>query len=282
MNAGNQDGLFLDVPLTITCIVKDVYPKPNITFSHSNRNDLSGSITEKDVSNSPKANHIHAYSIISTLNLVPKYTDHNQALNCTVTSHTSQVTTLFKSLPLVVKGTQIIENECASLQIGQPGQQDVEITCVFFSNPKQSPIQWEIKTNQADSDSFTESTPAASSETNQQGTVNKEAETFRISEDDDEDESSNYRAYVRPFGEPNSGLYQAVLKIKEVRQEDLKEYVLHVAGQEKVIKLDKENAAKKDLSIDASQSSSLALFSFHSKVLIAISNIILFALVRLF
>ncbi len=96
-----QDKFYLDTPNQVNCRVNDVYPKPKVTFTHSSRDDLTDLISEKDYSNI-KENQHYLYSIMTSINFTPKYTDNNQDLNCTVSTHTSTNTTLYKSLHLSV------------------------------------------------------------------------------------------------------------------------------------------------------------------------------------
>ncbi len=222
----------MNAPNTVTCRVNDVYPKPKVTFTHSNRNDLIDLIQEKELSNVKDKEH-YLYSISSTLNFVPKYTDNNQDLNCSVSTHTSTNTTLYKTLHLSVLGVQIVEEECNELQAVSIGAQEFRITCVYYSNPKQNP-SWETRAD--------EKSEGSDQSTNQGGETQPsegadEAKQLKLFEND---EQGNYQALIEEYGAPNSGLYRAVLKLKEVRAQDLKNYTFKLDKFERVVRLDNE------------------------------------------
>ena len=227
-------------PVSISCRVNDIYPKPKVAFTHSSRDDLSELVTEKDNSNI-KQNDFYLYSLVSTINFTPKYTDNNQFLNCSVTSHTSTNTTIFKSLPLQVLGNQIVEEECNEVQTTKVGEQDFKIVCVFYSNPKLQPV-WETK-----SDDAVEKTAGETSQSPAEGAVAEQETTTDEPRDEilkingDGDETPNYVASIEEHGAPGSGLYKAVIKIKEVRNQDLKNFTFKLDHFERVIRVTRED-----------------------------------------
>ena len=190
----------------------------------------------------------YLFSVTSVLNFTPSYTDHNQNLNCLVSLTGAQNTTLTKQTTLHVTGVQIIENECQATQGTNLGVADFKIECVFFASPRKGLIYWETKE---------ESKPAeAGEETSTTSTANvvsaagknladkavaavasaaaTGSDFLRINEND---EIQNYVASVEPYGAAGSGLFKATLKIKEVRQQDLKNYTFKVDRFERTIKL---------------------------------------------
>ena len=94
----------LKTPVSITCKIDEVYPRPKLAFSVSNREDLSKSIEEKDITKEIQPGHISLYAIQSTLQFTPEYTDNNQLFNCTVTSQTNTNTVINKSFKMQVEG----------------------------------------------------------------------------------------------------------------------------------------------------------------------------------
>ena len=133
---------------------------------------------------------------------------------------------------LSVLGVQIVEEECNELQAVNIGAQEFRITCVYYSNPKQNP-SWETK---ADEKSDGEQTTAEGGET-QPSEGADEAKPLKLFEND---EQGNYQALIEEYGAPNSGLYRAVLKLKEVRAQDLKNYTFKLDKFERVIRLDNQ------------------------------------------
>lgn len=279
----------LNQPVTLTCRVNDVFPKPKVFFSHTNRKNLSDSTVEKDISNT-KHNEYYLYSLSSTVTFTPSYLDNNEELACEVTSlHGARNDTVKKSLVLQVHGIQIMENECHESVVAKVGEQDFKLTCVYFSNPKLSTSQWETT---GDEEKKTE-TEQPASDAEQSSTTQQEDQQSELIKLNDGDEIGNYHASVEKVEAPHSsGLYKAVLKLKEVRQQDFqKTFTIKLDKYERKIKLvlkEEEAQVQKGLpSVDQPEQvlpNSLTLKLVHSKssvlFLISLSTFLIFFLSR--
>lgn len=248
--------LHLNQPVTLTCRVNEIYPRPKISFVHSNKENLSESAVEKDISNT-KHNEYYPYTLTSSITFTPSYNDNNENINCLVTSFGAQNNTITKGFPLQVHGIQIIENECSDSVVVKIGDLDVKITCVFFSNPKLPTSHWETTPDEEKpkSESIENELEASSADSLP---VNNEP-SMDIIKIADGEELLNYNYYVEEYGTAHSsGLYRAVLKIKEIRKQDIKNYTIKLDKLEKTINLIvKEDEVKKDtsFSIDLKENS---------------------------
>lgn len=301
----NSETFFLDQPNKLTCRVSDVYPKPTIAFMHAKRNDLTESVEEEDISLGVRENSHYLFSIQSTIVFTPKYTDNNQQLNCSVASHTSTNTTLYKTLHLAVIGVQIIEEECNELQAGNLGDLNAKIVCVFYSNPRQH-VSFETTPDLP----TTPASAATAFETRRQSggsqeslpssddlkdagkmvaskltTLSPEASAASGPDPDntniklfDGDDNNNYNVKVEEYGAANSGLYKAVLIIKQVRVQDLKDYTFKLDKFERVIRFGKHSELLKELQVGGGYST--ANRNHHAKnnafVVLAVHSIIAF------
>jgi hypothetical protein len=265
----------LGKPTSISCRVSDVYPKPKILFTHSSKELNEKNYTEKEL---PVGQNPYLTTLQSTFNFTPSYTDNGQNLTCVVSSHGSgQEQVIRKPYPINVHGAQIIDNECTPVQYAKAGDQDLKIECLFFLNPRKGVTFWETKEESSSSESnINPAVPSTSvNEQNPSTGVPQSitaavaapaipSGTIKISENDE------IHNYVYSLEEQGAGLYKAVLRIKDVRAQDFKEYTFRVGDLTKSITLSK---GTKDLSLgQLGSTASSSLFYSHSKI----SNIIFF------
>jgi hypothetical protein len=99
--------LELGKPASISCRVKNVYPKPSLRLTHTLREHIQTSVTETDVTDplEEQQNPYHLYSILATYNFTPVYSDHNQKLTCAVDSTGTGNSTISDTYALSVNGT---------------------------------------------------------------------------------------------------------------------------------------------------------------------------------
>lgn len=202
----------------------DVYPKPKLTFSHLTKN-FNESFTLKDISNT-KHREYYPYSISATVNFTVDYSDNNRFLNCSVQSFGSNDVELTKSYHLQVHGTQIIEDACLDNVIAKKGEKNFEISCNFFSNPREY-IEWSIETLQI-----------PSTTTNLQVNPNKMENSDSDSKDDiilrEGDINEQFSVIVE---EGKDGIYIAKLKLSIIREEDFRNYKLQIGSLTHIIRL---------------------------------------------
>lgn len=172
---------------------------------------------------------------MSSLTFTPSYLDNNQNLECVVTSFTSSNSSITKQLTLQVSGTQIIEEQCKTSYPAKVGDADLTITCVFFSNPSLKP-SWELTVEKKES-TDTEKEAGKENEIEASTSANK-FEIIKIDESASQD--SNFAATLEESGSPNSGLFVAKLKIKEVRVQDITNYTFKLENLERIINVVKE------------------------------------------
>lgn len=230
----NYKSFELNKATEVACTVKDVYPKPIITFYSPTKqkfdNDL---IVVDDISD--KSDSIYAYTLVNRLTYTPKYTDHNKNLTCSVFSYSNKNETIDTSFKVNILGNEFVSSECKEAYHANVAELDIEIVCVFFSNP---PLNAEWTTKQMRQSSIVVNSATtidginSGSETSTippvTTMITQYEETVKIpSVDNDE---TNYIASLEEYGEPGSGLYKAVIRIKTVREEDFKSYSIRLFG----------------------------------------------------
>lgn len=245
----------INKPVEVTCTVRDVYPKPTITFySPSQQKVENDLVVIEDVSDKTEA--IYSYTLVGKYSYTPKYGDHNKDLNCSVFSFTSSNVTIDSSFKVNIVGTELVSTECKETYHANVDEQDVQIACVFFSNPKVD-SEWSTKVlrtspivveSTATIDGIQSGTEQSTTDAPVTTMVTQWEETVRITSGDNQE--SNYDSSVEEYGEPGSGLYRAVIRIKTVREEDFKTYTIRLFGSnnqtvvEQAIKLRKRSECK--------------------------------------
>ncbi len=232
--SAKPEKFILKQPTTVSCQVNDVYPKPKVSFIAPNRDDLSKSIEEKDISKEPAvdANVINLYAIQSTLQFTPEYSDNGQFLNCTVISHSATNASHQKGMRIQVDGNQIIEDKCAEYYTTKVGDTEFKVECVYFSNPR-SDAFFEVEEEDLGED--VESTPQ--DQEDQVDKTKKEKQTKTVEIKDGDDNIPNYSLSIEKYGDAKSGLFKAVLTIKEVTEKNLKVYKFKLEDIERDIRL---------------------------------------------
>ena len=218
------DKLVLNTIASFTCRVTDVYPKPKLTFTHPTKN-LNDSTTLKDISNT-KHREYYPYSISAMVNFTVDYTDNNKFMNCTVQSYGSNDIELTKSFHLQVHGTQIIENRCANNAIAKKGETNFEISCGFFSNPREY-IEWSIQKSQI----FSTSTSLFSNPLNIGNSEDELNEDLILREGDTNEQ------FTVIIEDCNDGIYNAKLKFNRIDEEDFRNYKLRIGSLSHTIRL---------------------------------------------
>ena len=214
--------------------MNDVYPKPKVTFIAPNREDVSKSIEEKDISKEAAVdvNVINLYAVQSTLQFTPEYNDNGQFLNCSVTSHSATNASLFKSMRIQVEGNQIIEDKCAEYYTTKVGDTDFKVECVYFSNPRVDAF-FEVEEEDLGEDAES----ASMDQEDQVDKTKKEKQTKTVEIKDGDDNIPNYSLSIEKFGDAKSGLFKAVLTIKEVTEKNLKVYKFKLEDFDREIRL---------------------------------------------
>jgi len=200
----------------IGCRVKEVYPAPYVSFILPNGKTATR-VNKTDQSIKNKTSYY--YTEVSELQFVPKYTDHNKNLTCSVFTIGSSNMTVEKSLLLNVDGFQLTE-KCSTFFTGGIDDTDVEFSCVYFANPKVVP-EWtteleslkddvsdvakKIVTNGPDLSKITVPTGLS--------TDNKALNENIVKITNFETEKSNYVSSLEELGD---GLYRASLRVKKV------------------------------------------------------------------
>jgi ssDNA-specific exonuclease RecJ len=149
------------------------------------------------------------------------------------------------------KGIQIIEKDCEKAYHSDLDNGNFKIECVFFQNPREGPAFWETKRDDAPKnensvsggENPSESNPNSenvvvdpSSPTEQLQSVTEEDRILKINENESENDS-NYIFTIEQHGEANTGLYKAVLKFKNVRHADYKNYTFKIKDISKSFRL---------------------------------------------
>jgi len=208
----------------IGCRVKEVYPAPYVSFILPNGKTATR-VNKTDQSIKNKTSYY--YTEVSELQFVPKYTDHNKNLTCSVFTIGSSNMTVEKSLLLNVDGFQLTE-KCSTFFTGGIDDTDVEFSCVYFANPKVVP-EWtteleslkddvsdvakKIVTNGPDLSKITVPTGLS--------TDNKALNENIVKITNFETEKSNYVSSLEELGD---GLHRASLRVKKVSKSDYKTY----------------------------------------------------------
>ncbi|CAF0940122.1 unnamed protein product [Brachionus calyciflorus] len=257
--------LNLNTMVSLNCRVNDVYPKPKVFFTHPSQN-LTELTTEKDIS-STKHDDFYPYSILSTVNFTVDYKDHNKYINCTVQATGSHEIQLSKPYQLKVTGTQFIDQNCADSLLAKINDEDFEIKCTFFSNPRTN-IEWHIE------QTHKKTTVTDSNELNNNNDVGEQSE----SENSDlvlkvEDDNENYKVMIEDV---QNGVYIATLKFNnKIKDDDFKNYTLKIGSISRSFRVVRsESELSKSLTSD-NQDSSKA-FKFHSNTSFLLMNIIFF------
>lgn len=265
----------LNKPVSVVCQINDVYPRPKLSFSAPNRDDLSKNFEEKDITKEPTAesNLLSLQSIQSTLKFTPEYTDHGQTLNCSVTSQSATNNTLNKSLKIQVEGEQIIEDKCIDYYSTKVGDIDMKIECVYFSNPKEEAYF------EAEEEDLGDETEVDQEDQAEKADPAKKAEkrTKTVEIKDGDENVPNFSLFIEKFGESRQGMYKAVLTIKDVTEKNLKSYKFKLKDLEREIRLG--TASSKDIRKESSigeGSSASSLFKLHSKVCVTLIATLVF------
>ncbi len=220
----------LNKPIDIGCRVKDVYPAPIVSFVLPDGKTVT-KVNKTDQSIKNKT--IYYYTEMSEMHLVPKYTDHNKNLTCSVFTIGSSNLTVDKTLLLNVDGFQLTE-KCSTFFTGGVDETDVEYSCTYFANPKVVP-EWtteeralkevidgakKIATNSLDSANVNDKLPKVTVPTGVSQIATVAAENL-VKISSFESEKSNYVSSLEELGD---GLYRATLRVKQITLSDYKAY----------------------------------------------------------
>ncbi len=131
----------------------------------------------------------------------------------------------------------MITDSCPEIVYANVDDINVNIECLFFSNPKIEP-EWETKVLKT---STMIAGPSATIETGISTSLDETTtepnnniltqieEPFKITSQDDE--SSNYVASLQETSE-GSGIYKAIVRIKNVREEDFKNFTIRIINNQ--------------------------------------------------
>jgi hypothetical protein len=197
---------------------------------------------------------IYAFSSSNKLTYTPKYTDNNKNITCSVFSFGSNNVTIATSYKLNIVGVETVAEDCKENQYADINDQNYQITCVYFSNPRLDPI-WETKIVKKSSVVVGSTTAietgieaggggggGGESSTTPPSITQDVEELFTIPTESDE--TSNYIASLVEVGEPGSGVFKATVTIKNVREEDFKNYTMKLGSNEFQLKLRKKSECK--------------------------------------
>lgn len=260
--SSRRHGYEIDQEHSFACRANDMYPKPNITFSHSDSSvDLKPFYHEKDLTIVPNNNddNYYMHTIVSTLNYTLKYTDHLKILACRVCGAANSSET--KTITLHVNGIQFIDNLCKTEQGTKANQPDFKITCRFFANPKVE-TTWET-TLESPSVAETVTESDTSNELSEETTPTP-LNILTITEDSTNDE------YSQKTEELGEGLYETVLTINLVK--DFKVFTIKLRNDHKElsrnIRMVTENQLRSQQENSASKFKRVLLHSILFTILI--------------
>lgn len=254
----------LGKPVSVGCRVKDVYPKPTVSFVLSDGQRVKSSLVNfTDLS--PENKSYSLFTEIDEMMYTPKSSDHKKNLTCSVFSIGSTNLTVTKSMLVDVEGFEVVSDKCSTYFTADVNNQDVEFTCVYFSNPTLEPTITTKKGVAAAVENAVESVKKVGSSLINKQSVSKVLTTPATSVVDtateivtiskEESGSSNY---VYSIEEMENGLSKAVLKIKEVSLTDFKDYTLKFTHNgvvtEHVVSLKKTGYDKRIKAIGSSAS----------------------------
>lgn len=261
--------------VSVVCEIKDVYPKPQISFIAPNRPALGASIEEVDVTPvNGDSKDIALKKIHATLKFKPDYTDNGQQLNCSVTSQTATNTTLAKPLRIQVHGKKIIEANCSPVYTSKVGVLDHKIECVYFSNPRKD-AQFEFETDEAAEQGIdAESALKEDEESSDENTRKVIVKSGYYNE-------PNLSVNIERYGEDHQDLYKAVLTIKEVTAKSLRTYKFKLEDLEQDIVYRTEQEIKKELTskLEEKDNSAVSLIKIHSNFFNALMVILVLFLI---
>lgn len=141
---------------------------------------------------------------------------------------------------------QIIEDKCAKSVKAAVNDPEVRISCVFFANPKIESAYFEIvkpkaapvanaENNNLENTNPTNEQPSEQQQEQPQNEQNadsslstQEAAHEDIIKIESGGSHENYFFTIEEYGDGHSGLYEAVLKIKDVRAEDFRSFTLKI------------------------------------------------------
>lgn len=226
----------LGEPVSVGCRVTDVYPKPTVSFILPDGQRVKSSLVNfTDLS--PENKSYSLFSELDEMMYTPKFSDHKKNLTCSVFSIGSTNLTVTKSLFIDVEGFELIADKCSTYFTADVNDQDVEFSCVYFSNPRLEPtittnkgivaavetaVETAVESAKKIGSSLINKQSVSESLTTPKSTVvDTPIEIITISKE--ETDSSNY---VYSIEEMNNDLSKVVLKIKQVTLNDFKDYTL--------------------------------------------------------
>lgn len=188
----------------------------------------------------------------ATYNFTPTYADHLQKFACV--AHVQGFSNLSSdtSREIEVYGTQIIDKDCERAVAPKPGETEIRLLCSFFANPRAEASHWEFEEEVIETQPTSETTnsemgsqedvvsAAAVSGSDGNNVVNEltsprpKKMTVQLRENED---NPNYIYKIEENENPQSGVYTAVLTIKAIGTEFLKEYTFKVGDVSKTIKV---------------------------------------------
>lgn len=283
-------------PSTITCTVTNVYPKPTVQLTHSRRTTVQNSVEVKDVSVvADPLNPNHLYNTTATFEFTPTWEDFEQKFTCLVHVQGYSNKTVDQVHQFDIQGTQIIDKNCEKAVAPKLGENEIRVSCEFFSNPRSESSYWEFEEtvietpatpSQDDLDApHTDATSGSGSGDEQSAAGNNVVNELKPGSGDaaasatikrkvkliENEENSNYIYKVESTGNPV--VHTAVLTIRSIGADVFKEYTFNAGnGVSKVIKVFPDET-QKEISLKAEISSARALVASqsHSIVLCILS-----------
>lgn len=292
--------LKVGAPTKLVCNVNDVYPKPKVTFHHSSNTQLdSKHISEKS---QPIEKTRYHFSVTSTYSFLPSYADNNKNLYCDVKMGSNK--TLTKQIKIHVTGVQLIDNECRETQGANPNSPNThKVECLFFSNPKYTTVYFETMRDNVTDEEIQQynkhqadllaaalapavqaaGAAAAGFKPPQKGGINPNTVApstaaalpnimIKITENQPTD---NYALTIEPVDEAG-GLFRAVLKINQLRDQDFKNYTFKTDRLTREIKLVK---GQRDMALSGQENHAAPMQTPHSaRILLLVFTSLLAAL----
>lgn len=140
--ADSELNLELGEKYTFSCKAHDLYPKPRIQFILDD--ELAPSSQEEAFH---EKDEFFTYEVNSTLTFTASHQQNYKELKCEVNSNVPHTAPIVKSFKIQVTGAEFIDHNCHEKKIVNVGDENIEITCDFYANPKPK-IAWKDATKE--------------------------------------------------------------------------------------------------------------------------------------